>query len=476
MAPTLVPSELARIVENTPELRNSYLVGGCVRDWVRLQTGKGNGMIKDYDVEVIGLNYEQLQHALEPWGRVDVVGKSFGVVKLTTEDGDYDFSIPRRESKVGVGHKGFAVEFDPSITPKEAAARRDFTFNALSYEISTGRLLDFFGGQHDIANDVLRHTSDAFKEDPLRVLRGMQFCGRFNLTAAPETIQVCQEMQHMFRELPVERVKEEWVKWATKSEKPSAGLRFLHQTGWIKFFPQLAALDQVPQEPEYHPEGDVLVHTMHCCDAMATLPGYQDADPMSKLVYMLSILCHDFGKPGTTAKMMKNGVERITSHGHEEAGAPIAADFLKTIGMPNEVITRVPPLVADHLAHITSKTDRALRRLAKRLHPETVEGLFLVMAADHMGRPPLPAIVPPTAEELVQRSQALGVHKESPKPLVMGRDLIPLGVKPGKEMGIILKAAEEAQLDGLFADKENGLEWVRNYLAQDGVTEAFLAL
>jgi tRNA nucleotidyltransferase (CCA-adding enzyme) len=437
-----------------------------VRDWVRLQMGKGDGVIKDYDVEVIGVNYEQLQHALEPWGRVDVVGKSFGVVKLTTEDGDYDFSIPRRESKMGVGHKGFDVEFDPSITPREAAARRDFTFNALAYEISSGRILDFFGGQEDIKNDVLRHTSPAFSEDPLRVLRGMQFCGRFNLTAAPETIQLCHQMQNMFAELPVERVKEEWSKWATRSTKPSAGIRFLHQTGWIKFFPQLAALDGVQQEPEYHPEGDVLVHTMHCCDAMAELPGYRNADPMSKLVYMLGILCHDFGKPGTTAVLNKQGVDRITSHGHEEAGAPLAAEFLKQIGMPTEVVTRVPPLVADHLAHITAKTDRALRRLAKRLHPESVESLYLIMAADHMGRPPLPRLPPPGAAELVQRSQVLGVHKEAPKPLVMGRDLIPMGVEPGKQMGEILKAAEEAQLDGLFQDKQSGLEWVRNYLTQ----------
>ena len=135
---------------NTPLLKNSYLVGGCVRDWVMAQQGKPSGLIKDYDVEVIGVSFEQLEQALAPWGKVDVVGKSFGVIKLTTETSDYDFSIPRRESKTRAGHKGFAVEFDPTITPKEAAARRDFTFNALAYEISTGRILDFFGGTEDI--------------------------------------------------------------------------------------------------------------------------------------------------------------------------------------------------------------------------------------------------------------------------------------------------------------------------------------
>ena len=255
-------------------MSRAYLVGGAVRDaLLGLPAGR------DFDIEVFGVNYEQLVQALSRWGRTDLVGRSFGVVKLNTgSDCQYDFTVPRQDSKVAPGHKGFEVEFDPAITPEEAAARRDFTINSIMYDPRAQEILDFFGGAADLRNRVLRHTSAAFAEDPLRVLRGMQFAGRFALTAAPETVEICRAMKSAFPELAVERVREEWFKWAQSSTVPSAGLRFLAATEWVDHFPEIKSMMGMPQEPEWHPEGDVFVHTCHCCDALARLEQWQAED------------------------------------------------------------------------------------------------------------------------------------------------------------------------------------------------------
>lgn len=168
-----LPDQLSRLLKEVPALGRSYLVGGCVRDAL---LGIGN---KDFEIEVFGVSYEQIETALKPFGRVDLVGKAFGVIKFRAESGDFwDFSIPRRDSKVDRGHTGFCVEFDTDITPREAASRRDFTINALMYDPRSGEYLDFFGGLDDLSNRVLRHTGPAFVEDPLRVLRGMQLASR----------------------------------------------------------------------------------------------------------------------------------------------------------------------------------------------------------------------------------------------------------------------------------------------------------
>ena len=452
---SFIPDDLARILAETPELRSSYLVGGCVRDWLL-------GMPhKDFDIEVFGASYEQLAASLSRWGRTDLVGRSFGVLKLTLPDGrQFDFSIPRRDAKVAPGHQGFAVSFDPAITPKEAAARRDFTLNALMFDPRTGQVLDFFGGQADLKNRVLRHTSEAFQEDPLRVLRGMQFAARFDLLPAPETVALCQTMMTSYPELATERVREEWFKWAAKSVAPSAGLKFLFATGWIEHFPELQALVGTPQEPDWHPEGDVFTHTGHCCDALAKLPDWQKADEESRIVYMLAVLAHDFGKPSTTQRVMKDGRMRIVSPGHDEAGVPLAERFLNRINAPGAVRERVLPLVLNHMAHLSTVTDRFVRRLAKRLAPETIEGLCLVITADSFGRPPQPPVVPEGVAALKAKAAELQVQAAAPKPILLGRHLIELGLQPGKQFGEILDAAFEAQLEGKFQDLATAFRWL----------------
>jgi tRNA nucleotidyltransferase (CCA-adding enzyme) len=455
MTKNQIPEELATILRDTPELSKAYLVGGCVRDALL------GAPQKDFDIEVFGVSYEHLARALSRWGRIDLVGRSFGVVKLTTGSGkDFDFTIPRRDSKIAPGHKGFQITFDELITPREAAERRDFTINALMFDPRTEQVLDFVGGTADLRNRILRHVGPAFVEDPLRVLRGMQFAARFGLTAAPETIALCRQIKSGYRELAVERVREEWFKWAGKSVVPSAGLRFLADSEWVEHFPEIRALCGTPQDPEWHPEGDVFVHTCHCCDALATLPEWQRADVDTRVVLMFAVLAHDFAKPMTTHEADKDGRKRIISPGHEEAGGPLALQFLERINAPIAIRERVVPLVTNHLAHLQSLNDRAIRRLARRLAPETIEHLCVVITADQFGRPPKPREISENVVVLRAGAENLKLESAAPKPILMGRHLIALGLKPGAEFGRILSAAFDAQIEGAFNDLGGALEWL----------------
>lgn len=210
------------------------VVGGTVRD--SLATG---AVPKDVDVEVHGVsNMDELVELLKRNGyRVDEVGKSFGVIKTVLPNGmDIDISLPRRDNLVGEGHRGFEVEVDASLSLTEAAARRDFTINALYYDHRQQVILDAHGGMADWEAKRLRHVSDAFSEDPLRVLRAMQFASRFDLTLAPETAAEAKSIKGQFSSLSTERVQEEWRKLFTKGKSMERGLAALHETGWDEHF------------------------------------------------------------------------------------------------------------------------------------------------------------------------------------------------------------------------------------------------
>ena len=456
-----LPDELLRLLSDVPALSRAYLVGGCVRDSL---LGIPQ---KDFDLEVYGVDYEKLASQLSAHGRVDLVGKSFGVIKFTGPSGaQWDFSLPRRDSKMSAGHKGFHIEVDIAIDPKEAASRRDFTMNALAFDPRTGDYLDFFGGREDLKHRVLRHTSAAFVEDPLRVLRGMQFAARFDLTAAPETVALCRSIVQTFPELAVERVGMEWFKWAMMSQRPSAGLRFLQATGWLRHFPEIAALDGTPQDPEWHPEGDVFTHTCHCCDALAELPEWRAADATTRQVLMFAVLAHDFAKPQTTHEAEREGRMRIVSPGHEEQGGPLAEAFLARIGAPNEIKWRVAPLVQHHLAHLQTVSDRSVRRLANFLRPATIAELCLVMTADQFGRPPKPRVIHEGVLALRAKAEELQLRDAAPRPLLLGRHLIAKGMPPGKQFSAVLDAAFAAQLEGNFTDLEGALKWLDKHSSE----------
>jgi tRNA nucleotidyltransferase (CCA-adding enzyme) len=457
-----LPEELIAVLRAVRPVGRPRLVGGCVRDWLLgLEP-------KDFDIEVAGADYETLVRLLRPFGEPDLVGRSFGIIKLRLGGAEYDFSLPRRESKTGAGHRGFAVAPDPTLSDAEAAARRDFTINAIACDPLSGTIIDPYGGQADLRARLLRHTSPAFVDDPLRVLRAMQFAARFDLTLAPETATLCRSIVHCFRELPVERVWGEWEKWACKSTVPSRGLVVLEQTGWLVHFPEIAALAGVPQEPEWHPEGDVLAHSRHCLDALAGLPEWRDGSVGRRRYLMFAVLAHDFGKPSTTLQAERRSVQRWLSPGHEEAGGPPTEAFLRRIGAPLDLVDWVRPLVLHHLAHHHGQpefSDSAVRRLARKLAPATIDDLCAVMWADHLGRPPL--VSPETEARILalrRRAQALAVQDAAPRPLLLGRHLVELGRPPGPHFKPILAAGIEAQLEGAFTDEAGAREWLKEYL------------
>jgi len=440
------------------------IIGGSVRDWVLgLEP-------KDIDVEVYGLDVADLELALSKF-KVDAVGRAFGVFKVTIEGETFDVSLPRRESKEGHGHRGFMVSSDPTMTPEEAALRRDFTVNTLGWDFIDGKLMDFHGGMADIKAKVLRHTSPAFAEDPLRVLRGCQFAGRFGFTMDGDTIDMCLSLTEELRTLPVERLWTEWVKLLTKSPKPSVGLTALVETGAIEVFPEVKALLYVPQEPEWHPEGQdhplgsLWVHNCMVTDmAVRVLDDDGVTDAEERLIIILGAFCHDFGKPATTVFER----DRWRSLAHEEAGEAPTRSFLTRIGAPHHIIEAVVPLVMQHLKPFHLARDKAssgsVRRLALKV---PLERLCRVGRADFLGRTTPDALAITDSREveetkwLLERAIELAVRDSAPQPLVMGRHLIDAGMKPSREFGEVLKRAFEYQLDGFIFDEESALRFVK---------------
>lgn len=446
-----IPDDARRIMLSLKSAgaSNVLIVGGWVRDAI---LGLDS---KDVDIEVFGMELDMIQSVLENDGhKVDAVGKAFGVLKINNE---IDVSVPRRENKVGVGHKGFNVMPDPNMSVKEAASRRDFTINAMACGLD-GEVVDPFNGQHDLNWRMLKATSNAFSEDPLRVMRAMQFAARFDMDLHPDTVALCDSMRHLKSELPKERLWEEWKKWALRGKHPGQGLRILRMVDWLD--PEIEGLVDCPQDPEWHPEGDVFVHTCHVVDAAAVVADREQLDDNDRLILMFAALVHDFGKPMATE--MIDG--RWRSRGHCEEGVEPAERFLERIGAPKAIIAGVLPLIREHLVHagIGEPSSRAVRRLAKRLVPSSIEALGRLVEADHSGRPPLAKGNPLSV--WVDKANELGVSVGEAKPILMGKHLIAMGMKPSVLMGDILKRALEAQLDGAFGDLDAAREWFLNQI------------
>ncbi len=446
----------------------ALVVGGAVRDAI---LGKSP---KDIDFEVYGLNYDELNQILSKYGKADLVGQSFGVIKFVGKDGmDFDFSLPRLDSKAGVGHKDFNVEVRSDLTPEEAAARRDFTINAISYDPITHEIVDPYNGRQDLTNKILRHTSDAFAEDPLRVLRGMQFASRFGFDIAPETAELAQSIREEFQHLPKERIYEEFKKLVTKGIEPGKALDFLYTTGWSANFPEIHDLKDTPQDSEWHPEGSVDVHTAHVMNEAARIADRENLSPEQREVLIYAALAHDFAKPETTAVTNKKGKDRITSHGHEEKGGPKARAFLESIGAPKKVIDQVVPLVEYHLAHIhhsnTSKQDSFVKNLAEKIYPSNLKMLSYLIEADHSGRPPLEKKLPDEAKTMIEKANELGVFEDKAQDLLQGRDIMVYTKKGGPIIGQILKEHRKMILDHdpRMKNRETALEWLQNRMQRE---------
>lgn len=463
-------TNLARAVQ--AEGGRALLVGGCVRDPLLGREPK------DWDLEIYGVDPLNLRQLLDQVGHVNVVGEAFTVYKLGH---DLDVSLPRRERKAGPGHRGFVIEGDPSMTIEDATRRRDFTINAILQDPLTGAIIDPFGGHADIERGLLRAVSlDTFAEDSLRVLRAAQFAARFEFRIDPATVSLCRTID--LSDLPAERIWGELEKLLLRAQQPSIGLGWLQALGVLdQLFPEIKALIGVPQDPDWHPEGDVFVHTRLVVDRAREL--IDDLPYAKQVTVMLAAVAHDLGKPPTTEFI--DGHWR--SRGHEEAGVSPTESLLDRLNIHTingyDVRAQVIALVRDHLkpGEYYKKRkeigDSVFRRLARKCE---LDLLYRVAKADSLGRnaewvPPERWYDAEAQEWFIKRARELAVEQQPPAPLLRGRHLIEMGVEPGPRMGEITRAIYEMQLDGrvktldeamaaagvLLSESSNSNDWSR---------------
>ena len=431
----------------------ALIVGGWVRDRC---LGRDS---KDVDLEVYGLPAAGVRALLERIDRVNVVGEAFTVFKV----GSIDVALPRLESKTGRGHRGFEVTGDPDLPVEEAARRRDFTINAIAWDPLTEEYLDPFGGQADLERKRLRAVDPrTFGDDSLRVLRAIQFAARFELDVDEPTRALCRRI--VLDDLPAERIWGELEKLLLQAARPSIGFRLAFELGVVQqLFSELAALVDCPQEPEWHPEGDVWVHTLLVIDRARER--IDDLERPRQIVLMLGAVCHDFGKPATTA--WRDG--RIRSFNHEEEGVAPAHAFLDRLNVHSvegyDVRQQTIGLVAHHLKpgmwhKVRDEVgDGAFRRLARKVD---LELLARLAKADCLGRPgPFDCSA---MDWFLSRARVLGVEHSPPAPLLLGRHVLALGLEPGPRIGRILSQVYEQQLDGAIATVEDAIEAAKHII------------
>lgn len=433
----------------------ALIVGGWVRD--RLLGIDG----KDIDLEVFGIAAGPLKALLGAFGPVNTVGESFTVYKVA----DLDVSLPRRESKSGRGHKAFAVTGDPSLSIEEAARRRDFTINAICWDPLNDEYIDPFGGRGDLGHRLIRAVDRrTFSEDSLRVLRAIQFAARFEFTIDPDTKLLCQTID--LDDLPAERIWGEIEKLLLKARRPSIGFELALELGIIeKLFPEMLTLVGCPQEPEWHPEGDVWVHTLLVIDEARKR--IDDIPYPEQVTVMLGAVCHDLGKPSTTAVI--DG--RIRSLEHEEEGVKPSIALLDRLNVHSmqgyDVRRQVLGIVANHLKpgmfykSEPKAGDGAFRRLAQKVD---LELLARVAKSDCEGRGG--GFDCSAMDWFVGRARELGVEHAAPAPLVLGRHLLELGMTPGPSVGDVLKEVYERQLDGTVTTFDDAFALARRIVRE----------
>lgn len=462
----------------------AFVVGGFVRDALL-----GRETL-DADVEVHGLPPARLEGTLERLfpGRLHTVGRSFGVFKVALEGGpELDVSIPRSDSKTGPGHKGFAVTGDPFLGIAEAARRRDFTVNAIAADPLTGAIEDPWGGIADLEAGILRAVDPRrFPDDPLRVWRAVQFVARLPLRVEPATLDLLREIvaRGELATLSRERVTEEWRKLLLDGATPSAGLALAREIGALpRELPEIDAMAGCPQEPEWHPEGDVFVHTGLVLDAAVAIArrpewGFSEAE---RLAVALGALVHDVGKPSTTTRAVRRGVERIVSPGHETEGEAPARAMLSRFTFGEEAERAALAIVKAHALpyHLHRDLERgeieerayvnAVRKLLKRIHPVPWRVLLAASEADWRGRGLPDAAGPfPAGDRFARTVAEHALDVEPARPLLLGRDVLALGVPPGPEVGRLLAEIEGARDRGEITTREEALLRLRDLVPRSG--------
>jgi len=437
--------ELATAIKNHGGL--ALLVGGTVRD---MQLCKQDN--RDWDIEVHGMQADDLLSCLEKIGPVKTVGKAFAVYKMKMDWGDIDISSPRRDIKTGTGHKQFDIVVDPHMGISDAAKRRDFTINSMALDPITNTLYDHHGGMDDLQGGFLRPTSNAFGEDPLRVLRGMQFAGRFGLTATPEFLSAASKLLVEKDTLSTERIWIEWEKWAN-GMIPSCGINVLRHTGWLP--KEIEGMSCVEQDPKWHKEGDVLTHTLLTVDAAAKI------NTSDRVVLVLAALLHDVGKAQCTETSPSG---RIIAPGHDSIGAEIANRILsEEVYAPLEVTRKVCGLIRNHMFLVGRQlplSPRSVKRLSVQLAEDglTIKDWSQLAYADRTGRLGKLKVVDIWAT--VEGARQLECENAKPVPVLMGRHLIGLGWNPGPHFGPVLAEVYEHQLDGKIIDLQDAYDYL----------------
>ncbi|MBR5303047.1 MAG: HD domain-containing protein [Clostridia bacterium] len=411
----------------------ALLVGGCVRDGIL-------GIpCYDIDCEVHGVAPDTLRAILGRYGEIDETGSGYGIYTLKADG--LDFALPRKERRTGPGHKDFAVTVDPWLSAEEAAARRDFTVNAIMRDALTGEYVDPYAGMEDLKNGILRAVPGGqFEEDPLRVLRGAQFAARFHLTPDEDTIE-------KMRRMPVDhlspgRVHQEMKKALLMADKPSVFFRILEQAGALDcWLPELKALRSTPQNPAYHPEGDAFEHTMMVLDSAAEIRNRMQ-DPLS---FMLAALTHDLGKANTTQKNEKGNWASI---GHENTGVPLCGNMLSRLLFSQSVIAYAKNMCKLHMRVHTCYYGRARVSRTNVLFDESVnpEALCWLAVCDSRGTGKPRSAADEEEAFIMARLEAYRAVLEEGMPTA--HMLMALGMKPGPEMKKALAYAREQRLCG----------------------------
>lgn len=430
-----MPSEaLARHIISTLRAagHHAYLVGGCVRD---LLLGRPP---KDFDVATDA----QPAQILKLFPGSGCVGAHFGVVLVRGQDAQVEVATFRSDRDYADGRRPSRVQFETS--PRQDALRRDFTINGLLMDPETGEVLDFVGGRDDLARGLVRAIGDPemrFREDHLRLLRAIRFAARLKFEIEPATFEAIRRHHALIRSVSAERVRDELVRILTEGGA-RRGFELLDATGLLDvLLPEVAAMKGVAQPPEYHPEGDVWVHTLLLLDRL------DQASP----TLALGALLHDVGKPPTFRV-----AERIRFDGHVEAGVELADGILDRLRFSRHDTEQVEALIANHMRFkdVPRMKESTLKRFLRL--PQFEEHLELHRLDCLASHGQLDNY------ELVRRKlEELPREQLKPKPLLTGHDLIADGYEPGPRFSEILRAVEDAQLEGRINDRDGALALVR---------------
>jgi poly(A) polymerase len=421
----------------------AYFVGGCVRD---LELGREPA---DYDV-CTDARPDRVQQLFP---RSLAVGAKFGVILVVDESAQENgaqVEVATFRSDIGYSDGRHPDHVVYSDTPREDVRRRDFTINGLLMDPATGEVLDFVGGRADLRAGIVRAIGDPrlrFTEDKLRMLRAVRFAARFGFTIEPETLAAARSLAAQIKQVSPERNRDELTKLLTEGAA-RRGFELLDETGLLAVvLPDIARMKGVQQPPQFHPEGDVWIHTRMMLE---NLP------PHCSPTLAWGVLLHDVGKPPTFAPAKGPGT-RIRFDGHVEVGARMAEHICRELRFSNEDTEQIESLVANHLRFKDVKDMRAatLKRFVRLPRfEEHLELHRLDCLASHGGL---------EAYDFVQRFLVeTPPEKVYPPKLVTGDDLKGMGLKPGPRFREILLAVEEAQLEGRLQDRESALQFARS--------------